>query len=225
MISIQQLFIRRTCLALLIFLLCLITYCYYDSENNYIPINIILNEYYSIEKHLEKIQNCTSEDHFRQRILLTMFHAWSHFTDIHNIQYWVAYETLVGYIQRRENLIPFSDAYFSSVYEIKLYIQRNVVGYTNRSYHQSQGINFVAPNARFIHRKLHLHIDIRPIYDYHPNHLRNTTKIIKTLTEYSRSGIKVWCPAMPEKLVNMLYGIETFNKTDTTCINGTWAKI
>ncbi|CAF3485024.1 unnamed protein product [Rotaria socialis] len=105
MISIQQLFIRRTCLALLIFLLCLITYCYYDSENNYIPINIILNEYYSIEKHLEKIQNCTSEDHFRQRILLTMFHAWSHFTDIHNIQYWVAYETLVGYIQRR-GLLP-----------------------------------------------------------------------------------------------------------------------
>ncbi|CAF4452158.1 unnamed protein product, partial [Rotaria magnacalcarata] len=136
-----------------IFLLCLITYCYYDSENNYIPINIILNEYDSIEKHPEKIQNCTSEDHFRQRILLAMFHVWTHFADIHHIQYWTVYGTLVCYVQRRgllphdldigvlilvqntENLIPFSDAYFSSVYEIKLHPQWNVVGYTNRSYH------------------------------------------------------------------------------------------
>ncbi|CAF5214903.1 unnamed protein product, partial [Rotaria magnacalcarata] len=118
-----------------------------------------------------------------------MFHVWTHFADIHHIQYWTVYGTLVCYVQRRgllphdldigvlilvqntENLIPFSDAYFSS----------------------SQGINFVAPNARFIHRELHLHIDIWPIYDYHPNQLRSTTKIIKTLTEYSRSY--EWIPS------------------------------
>ncbi|CAF1151522.1 unnamed protein product [Rotaria sordida] len=232
----------------------------YYSDNNIISINLISNTNNSIEKALEQMPICNSQDRSRQRILLSIFHAWTHFAYIHNIEYWIAYGTLVGYVQRRgllphdsdtdilmlaqdtQQLVPFSDVNFSSIYEIKVHPQWSFVGYANRSYFPLQGIHFIAPNARFIHRKLRYHVDIWPIYDYHPDQLKNTTNPMKTLTEYSRyytwisspiewtfplkpctfSGIKVWCPAMPEKLVTMLYGIEAVNKTDTTCVNGTW---
>ncbi|CAF1353955.1 unnamed protein product [Rotaria sp. Silwood1] len=232
----------------------------YYAENNHISINLISNINNTIEQALREMPICSSRDRRRQRILLSMLHAWTQFANTHNIQYWIAYGTLVGYVQRRgllphdsdtdvlilaqdtQYLVPFTNVNFSSIYEIKVHPQWSFAGYKNRSYFRAQGINFVAPNARFKHRTLHYHVDIWPIYDYHPDQSRNTTKTIKTLTEYSKyytwisspiewtfplkpcifSGIKVWCPAMPEKLVTIQYGATAVNKTDTKCVNGTW---
>ncbi|CAF2590205.1 unnamed protein product [Rotaria sp. Silwood2] len=232
----------------------------YYSENNNISINLIPNTNYSIEQALKQMPICNSKDRPRQRNLLTILHAWTHFANTHNIQYWIAYGTLVGYVQGQgllphdsdtdvlilaqdtQQLIPFSNVNFSSIYEIKVHPQWSSAGFANRSYFPLQRINFIAPNARFIHRTLRYHVDIWPIYDYHPAQSRNRTKTIKTLTEYSTSytwisspiewtfplkpcifsSIKVWCPAMPEKLVTMLYGIKALNETDKICVNGTW---
>jgi hypothetical protein len=139
-------------------------------------------------------------------------------------------------------LFELAQSNFSSSYELKVHPQWATVGYWNRSYLYSQGINFVAPNARFISRKDHRHVDIWPIYSYHPDQSTTNSNRIGMLTEYNKSydwassprnwtfplelcefsNIKVWCPAEPSRLVNFMYGIGAINKSDATCINGTW---
>ncbi|CAF5169360.1 unnamed protein product, partial [Rotaria sp. Silwood1] len=139
-----------------------------------------------IENALQQVPTCTSGDRPRQRRLLTNFQAWSHLAEQYNLQYWISYGTLVGYVQRRgllphdhdidvtmmtddtPQLINISRMNFSTDYEIKVQPQWHIVGDTHRSYFREQGINFVAPNARFIHRKTRYHVDIFPAYDFNP---------------------------------------------------------
>ncbi|CAF1223510.1 unnamed protein product [Adineta ricciae] len=214
----------------------------------------------SIRSTLEQIPTCNLKDRPRQEVLLTTLYAWTQLAREHNIQYWIAYGSLVGYVQRRgllphdqdtdilmlsqdtRHLVPFADTNFSSIYELKVHPQWHYIGYAGRSYYPEKGFNFIAPNARFIHRKLRYHVDIWPIYDFHPDRPKNRTNVTTALTEYdvsyrwisspiewtfpltpcNFSSILVWCPAKPESIVANLYGQSAVTKTNKKCVNQTW---
>jgi hypothetical protein len=143
-------------------------------------------------------------------------------------------------------LIEISKLNFSSTYEIKVQPQWKIVEESKRSYFRKDGINFVAPNARFIHRKARYHVDIFPAYDFNPTYANKSieTQESENLTvhdadykwlSYPRSWtypletcyfseIKVLCPAEPEKLVELLYGASALTKSDKKCVNGSWVR-
>ncbi|CAF4066269.1 unnamed protein product [Rotaria sp. Silwood2] len=184
----------------------------------------------SIEQALQKLPTCTQDDGPRQRALLYALQQWTYFAQQHNIRYWIAYKTLVSYVQHHSlsphdldidlfimaqdtsQLAELSQFNFSSIYELKVHPQWFIVGETKCSYFYSEGINFVAPNARFINRKDHIHVDIWPMYDYDPSETRMEKNRKPMLTEYDEyynwksspqewtfplqeclfSGIKVW---------------------------------
>jgi phosphorylcholine metabolism protein LicD len=136
------------------------------------------NDYDFIEKVVEHIPKCTPEDYIRQRNLLNILQAWSQLAEKHNIQYWISSRTLIGYVQHRglfpydkdldvtmmtydmPQLINISQSNFSFNYEIRIQPQWEIIGYQNRSYFYSQGIPFIAPNARFYDRKTEYFLDI-----------------------------------------------------------------
>lgn len=211
---------------------------------------------------MNQTPTCTLSDRSRQKILLTNLQTWAKLAEKHHLQYWLSAGSLVGYVQRGgllphdpdtditmmsddvPRLIDIAQSNFSSKYEIKVHPQWDIVGYQNRSYHEAQGIPFVAPNARFIHRQSGKHVDIFPAYYFNPDSFTQTSEkqLSKNLTEYNLSygwlsyprewtyplqtcyfsGIKVLCPAQPKKLVEAMYGVEALTRSDTKCINGKW---
>ena len=215
-----------------------------------------------IEKALNQTPTCTPADRHRQRILLTSLQSWSKLAEEHHLQYWLSAGSLVGYVQRGgllphdpdtditmmsddvPRLIDIAQSNFSSDYEIKVQPQWDVVGYKNRSYHYDKGIPFVAPNARFIHRKSGKHVDIFPAYYFNPDSFAQTSEkqLSRNLTEYSTSygwlsyprqwtyplqicyfsEIKLLCPAQPKKLVEAIYGVDALTRSDTKCVKGKW---
>jgi len=215
-----------------------------------------------IEQTLKNIPTCIPNDRRRQRILLTTLQTWARLAEKHNLQYWISSGSLVGYVQRHgllphdedidvtmmsddtAQLINIFQSNFSSNYEIKVQPLWKIIGYKNRSYFYGQGIDFIAPNARFIHRKTRYHVDIWPAYNFNPLNSSNSIRENQSedLTEYDLyydwfsyprswtyplqicyfSEIKVLCPAKPEKLVETVYGASALTKSDTKCINGSW---
>lgn len=201
---------RRIYATLLVFIACMVI-CY--SRTNVTSMNFTVDTDSAIDDALKNTPVCNSNDRPRQRALLTTLHAWSQFAHEHNIRYWIAYGTLVGYVQRggllphdadidilmlsqdTQYLVPLADRNFSSIYELKVHPQWSEVGYAQRSYFFAQNIDFKAPNARFRHRKLDYHVDIWPMYDFRPDLPRNTTSATRTLTEYNRSYRWMTTPA------------------------------
>ena len=218
------------------------------------------NEDVTIEVALAQMSTCDPEDAFRQRALLLTLQAWTSLARTFHLQYWIAYGTLVGYVQRRgllphdsdvdilimardtAQLVPIATALYhgnftsvdSTLYALIVHPQWSIVGWENRSYYPSRGIHFVAPNARFIQRKLGLHVDIWPIYDAHSDrsmlfdydvHYRwvsNPRSWTFPLRVCKFSGITVWCPAQPEQLIRATYGDSALHRSDKSCINGSW---
>ncbi|CAF1015133.1 unnamed protein product [Rotaria sp. Silwood1] len=233
-------------------------YDYYGPYSN--DYGQLANENISIETALEQIPACTPDDRPRQRALLYTLQSWIYFAQKHKIQYWISYGTLVGYVQRRgllphdpdidvlimaqdtSQLFQLSQLNFSSIYKLKVHPQWYIVGEDKRSYFHSEGIHFVAPNARFINRKDGIHVDIWPMYDYDPSRTRMKKNSKPILSEYNKnykwkssprewtfpleeclfSGMKVWCPAQPEKLVANIYGPLSVKISSTACVNGLW---
>ncbi|CAF1355552.1 unnamed protein product, partial [Didymodactylos carnosus] len=225
--------------------------------------NQTFDENVRIKQALTQIPRCAPDDHARHLVLLTVLRAWAHFACEHNLQYWIAYGTLVGYVQRRgllphdpdidvlmmardtPKLVAIATLLYSnltllnsSMYKLKVHPQWYIVQYSNRSYFHSQGIHFVAPNARFVHRERACHVDIYPTYDYHPDQSNSSTNTSTILSEYDRnyywkpyprkwtfplrscefSGIRLLCPAQPEKLVAAFYGQTALFQSDKSCI-------
>lgn len=258
--------LKILCYILVVFIIS-ITFCVNRQYFRSLTIQLF-NKNDLIEDALLHIPICTSQDRIRQRALLITLHTWNDVARKFNIQYWIAYGTLVGYVQRRgllphdpdvdilmmaqdtvqlvaltsslsnENLTWFD----SNLYKLVVHPQWFVVGWQYRSYYPSQGINFISPNARFVNQQEHLHIDIWPIYDYHPDQSKDSTNKIPMLSEYDvyynwksnprnwtfplrpcdLSGVRVWCPAEPEKLVCAIYDEAALYKSDTLCVNGSW---
>lgn len=153
-----------------------------------------LNDLKLIDKALDFIPICTKHDRLRQRALLRTLQVWSKLAEKNNLQYWISYGTLVGYVQRRgllphdedidvtimaddmPKLLNISQTNFSTKYKFKIQPKWNVVGYKNRSYFYEQGIDFTAPNARFFHLKSRRYVDIFPAYDFNPLASNNLTE-------------------------------------------------
>ncbi len=162
----------------------------------------LANENILIEKALQRIPTCTSDDRSRQRALLYTLQTWKHFAQQNHIQYWIAYGTLVGYVQRRgllphdsnidlfimaqdtAELLQLSQLNFSSDYKLKVHPQWYLVEQIKRSYFYSEEIDFLAPNARFINVDEDLYLNIWPIYDYNPNEARIEKNSKAMLTAY-----------------------------------------
>lgn len=216
-----------------------------------------------IQKALEQMVNCTVNDRTRQEHLLRSLLVWVHFADTHNIQYWLGYGSLIGYVRHRgllphdhdidlmmlandtEKIFPFADANISDVHVLRVHPQWQRVGFKNRDRFPSQGVEFIAPNARLKHRNFGHYIDLWPTYTFVPEKPKAMRKITTNLTQYSTSydwisspvswtfplkscefsGLKVWCPAMPEKIVSMLYGAIALNQSNKACVNGQWIKV
>jgi phosphorylcholine metabolism protein LicD len=233
---------------------------YYWFNSNF--YNRLSYENSSIEQALEQISTCTSNDRSRQRVLLHILQKWTDFTRQHYIRYWIAYGTLVGYVhhhallphdsnidlfimaQDTSQLLELSQQNFLASYELKIHPQWYLVEQTKRSYFYSEGIDFIAPNARFINSKDNLYLNIWPIYDYNPNEARIKKNSTAMLTAYDKnyqwksspkewtfplrecqfSGMKVWYPAEPEKLVTNIYGQISVNMSSKRCVNGSWVE-
>lgn len=223
----------------------------------------IFNDEDIINRAFEQLPKCSSNDTIRQRTLLRTLFAWSHFAQIHHIQYWISYGTLVGYVQRgsllphdydldvtikatdMKQLLPLAKTRFSSIFKFKVHPQWHIPHRKNRSFFWRRGIDFCSPNARLQHIKPRRYVDVWAGYDYYPGKSRNSKENIETITQYNPSfkwlsipkswifptkpcklsGIDVWCPAMPEKIVTILYGLESVNKSDTSCIDGKWTRL
>jgi phosphorylcholine metabolism protein LicD len=244
-------------------LLCIfgaLSYVYHQPNYNF--YGIFHDKNIAIEQAIEHIPICTANDRSRHRALIHTLQVWTKFAQQHHIRYWIAYGTLVSYVQRRgllpydpdinlfimaqdtSQLLQLSQLNILSTYELKVHPQWYIVDDTKRWYFSSEGIDFVAPNARFINSNDNLHLDIWPIYDYHPNHTRIEKNSRAMLTAYDKSykwrstpkewtfplqeckfsGVEVWCPAEPEKLVTDIYGEISFNMSSEKCVNGTWVK-
>lgn len=205
------------------------------------------NETALIEKALEEIPKCNSQDRFYQRALLYTFQAWTHYAHSKHVRYWISHRALIGYTQRQgplpndqsidismladdtKQLIELIKNNYSSNYELQIHPQWFIRKVSNRSYFQSSVIDFVEYNARYINHKHNVSINIWPVYELSANK--------ETLVEYDRdqqekqitekwifplrpcmfSGIEVWCPAQPEELVVSVYG-----RIDLRCANGFW---
>jgi len=154
---------------------------------------------------IEQIPICTANDRSRHRALVHTLQAWTQFAQQHHIRYWIAYGTLVSYVQRRgllpydpdinlfimaqdtSQLLELSRLNISSTYALKVHPQWYIVDETKRSFFSFEGIDFVGPNARFINANDNFHVDIWPIYDYHPNHTRIEKNGRAMLTAYDKS--------------------------------------
>lgn len=218
-----------------------------------------------IKRALDELPTCTSSDRHHQTILLTNLLKWSQLAEKHHLQYWISAGSLVGYVQRGgliphdsdiditmltddvPQLINIGQSNIPSDYQLIIHPQWNIVAYQNRSYYYDDGIPFVTPNARFIHRKSRRHVDIFPAYHFNPNFSESKpeNQSVANLTEYNTayewfsyprewtyplqtcyfSGIKVLCPAQPKKLVEAVYGVEALTVSDTVCINGKWKQL
>jgi phosphorylcholine metabolism protein LicD len=162
----------------------------------------LANENILIEQALQRIPICTSDDRFRQRVLLHTLQAWKNFAQENHIRYWIAYSSLLGYVhyhallphesnidlfimaQDTSELVQLSQLNFSSDYKLKVHPQWYLVEQIKRSYFQSEDIDFLAPNARFININEHLYLNIWPIYDYNPNETRIEKNSKAMLTAY-----------------------------------------
>lgn len=216
-----------------------------------------------IERVLKQMSTCSSDDRVRQRALLSTLHVWHKFAQHHHIPYWIGYQTLLGYVHRQGLLAHQSeiDVFImahhtsqllhisrsqspSAVYQLRVHPQWYLVKQTERSYFHSEEIDFIAPNARFIHTDEHVHINIWPVYDYNPNEIRIEVNSKPMLTVYDNtnqwkslprdwtyplreceySGVKVWCPAKTQELVEDMYGKISDDQLNKQCVNGSWAK-
>ena len=211
-----------------------------------------------IEKALETIPTCESGDRKHQRILLSLLQAWSQLAEKYHIEYWLLYGSLVGYVQRQgllphdgdidvvvddeqiPKLINISQTNFSTDYEIKIQPQWKIVGFENRVYFRDQGIHFIQPNARFIHKDSWKHVDIFPLYYFHPvygNQSDNITiydnqdrwlsiprKWVYPIETCYFSGIQTRCPTEPKTIVSTLYGASAVHQSNRKCENGSWVR-
>ena len=132
----------------------------------------------------------------------------------------------------------------SDIYKLRVHPQWYLIKHAERSYFHSEEIDFIAPNARFINTDEHVYINIWPIYDYNPNETRIEINSKPMLTVYDSnqqwkslprewvyplreceySGVKIWCPAKAQELVEDMYGKVAHILLNKECVNGSWAK-
>ena len=131
-------------------------------------------------------------------------------------------------------LIKLAKAVSSSQYQMQVHPQWSTVNISARSLFPSLGINFVTYNAQFIDRISNASINIWPTYE------DNSTEQARTLAQYVNdynwtlsplewtfplnlcvfSGIRVWCPVQPDKLVAFVYRLipADASRLNQTCI-------
>jgi hypothetical protein len=206
------------------------------------------NETALIEQALEQIPICNSHDRPRQRALLYTLQAWTHLAHSHHIRYWISHRTLIGYTQRQgplpsdyniditimatdtPQLIELKKANYSSIYKLKVHPQWFMTKASNRSYFLSEGIDFLLQNARFINQKNNVSINIWPMYLnknrlmlvqnlYFDNWILSPVEWTFPLEPCVFSGVRVWCPAQPNKLTISIYGQTSVYPS---CVNGRW---
>jgi hypothetical protein len=226
-----------------IFLFIITSLIYDHYQRGYLFTSRSSNESIFIERALKQISICNQEDSSRQRALLYTLQAWTHLAHSHHIRYWISHETLISNVQQQgllpydhqiditimaedtPQLIELTKANFSSIYKLKVHPQWFI----------TEASSFSEYNAQFMNQENNVSINIRPIYDYY------STKNVRMLAEYINSntlilspiewtfplepcvfsGIKLWCPSQPKKLVRFMYGQTSI---DISCINGTWVK-
>ena len=244
-------------------MVCLICFVFKYRNGSVVSVVSISYDDILIQRALEQMTTCKSKDRSRHEHLLRSLLVWIHFADAHNIQYWLGYGSLVGYVQRRgllphdhdidllmladetAKLVPYSNANLSDVHILRVHPQWQRIGLKSRKRYPSKGINFKAPNARLKYRNRSHYVDIWPIYNYIPGKRKTKSNMTTVLTQYDKfykwlsspvswtfplqpcefSGMKVWCPAMPDRIVSMLYGAESLNKSNRACVNGSWVKV
>ena len=231
----------------------------FSAEQSFSYIQIAYDNI-SIERALQRIPTCTRDDRSHQRALLYMLRQWIRLAQKYHIQYWIAYQTLNAYLKHRallpyqlhidltimaqdtSQLLRLSQFNLSSIYKLKIHPQWFIVGHRKRSYFHSEGIDFLAPNARFINRNDHVYLNIWPVYDYDPTRTQLDKNSKGMLTQYDRnhkwksspkewtfplreclfSGMKVWCPREAEKLLINIDGENSTTTASKQCINGSW---
>lgn len=244
----------------LIFLLSCFFYSYYNPYETF-DDGLWSNEVI-IKQNTEKIQKCTAFDRIRQERAMRALSAWIQFANRYKIKYWLTFGTLLGSVREggflpqdsdadvmikaedTKELFLLSSTNFSSIYVLNVQPQWQIINIWKRKYARKIGINFIAPNARIVHRKHKNYVDIWPAYELQPENSRVIGNSTKTLSQLNKSyksismpmewtfplkscefsGLKVWCPAMPEKILTVFYGEKALNKSDKVCVNAKWIR-
>lgn len=142
-----------------------------------------------------------------------------------------------------QQLSLLSSINFSSFYELNIQPQWQTVDVKKRHFFRAKRVDFISPNARLVHRKYRNFLDIWPVYDSRVENSRlvennntlthsgKSTKWVSTpmhwtfpLKPCKFSGLQVWCPAMPEKILTTIYGEKALNTSDKVCVNGKWIR-
>lgn len=232
------------------YLLLILALLFYDFYHHDLTVFIhSSNETAAIERVLQQLPTCTTDDLARQRALLYTLQQWTQLAHSHHIRYWISHETLIGYVQHHRMLpyaqsidisiladdtpalIPLLKVNRSSRYELKIHPQWNMAKTSNRSLFPSQGIGFRQYNAQFVDRQANISINIWPAYDQYPRQSilvqydsGGQQRVIPENWIFSLhpcvfSGMKVWCPAQPKTLALASYDSI---RTKHWCIDGIW---
>src|SRR5690348_5033717 len=87
-----------------VFVISILIYDYYRTDSNFYGRLSARNV--AIDQALEQIPICTPDDRPRQRALLYALQQWTYYAKKHYFQYWIAYESLIGYVQSH-GLLPY----------------------------------------------------------------------------------------------------------------------
>ena len=166
----------------------LITFVLLSREKNefYYEIHVVQRDI-SLEPIVAQLTNCTDHDRARQYSLLRILRAWSIFATEHRLVYWLAYGSLVGYVQRG-GLLPHDkdvdvEIPWEQTTQLEILARKNFSDdfylvvqplwrrpyYATRKHFRSRGVHFVAPNARLYDRKEDHYLDIWASYERMPN--------------------------------------------------------
>ena len=192
------------------------------------------NEATAIERVLQQLPVCSTDDRSRQRALLYTLQQWTHLAHSQHVRYWISHETLLGYV-RFHRLLPhvrtidlsiladetpalvrLAQRNFSSIYQLKIPPQ------------WSNGSDARQFKAQFLDRRTNLSINLWPVYapdetllQFESNAERQSVpeNWIFPLQPCIFSGMKVWCPTESKMLVEALYHS---TRTEQMCHDGIW---
>lgn len=212
------------------------------------------NESVFIERALQRIAICNEQDHPRQKSLLYTLQTWAHLAHCNRIRYWLAYQTLHGYLLHHD-LAPYDDALHilimaedaplltdlirpddSSNYKLQIHPQWFIKVPADRSFFPSKGIDFKLQNARFVNQKTNVSIYIWPVY---PKRFGDTSEMLLHNLNVDQSILTPidWIfplePCVfsgikvwcPARSEKLTNAIYPDGYTYPSCVNGSWTNV
>jgi len=198
--------------ALFLFIIASLIYDHY--ERGYYLTNYLFNQTIFVERALKRIPICNENDYLKHKSLLYTFQTWTQLAQSNQLRYWIAYKTLTAYV-RYYGLAPYD-------HDIDVFIMAEDI---------SKVVELMKANYSSMYKlkvskdtDLNASINIWPVYTNRSLLVQylDADSWISSPIEWTFplepcvfSGIQVWCPARPNKLVHSQISVVEF-----ACIQG-----